>query len=370
DALYRVEWVDVGVCGVGSFVEWGEVVVGGVVPGCVVLSGVDVVGVLEVLRLWVGDERFGGSRLVVVTRGAVSVGGEGVEDVGGGAVWGLVRSAQSEHPGRFVLVDVGVDEGVEGVGVGGVGGVVPDVVGLGESEVAVRGGRVWVPRLVGVSVGGGGAAGGVVSGVGGGAAGGVVSGVGGGAAGGVVSGVGGGVALVTGGTGLLGGVVARHLVSVYGVGEVVLVSRRGWGAPGVGGLVGELEGLGARVRVVACDVGDRGAVVDLVGSIEGLRVVVHAAGVVDDGVVGSLDGERLVGVLGPKALGAWYLHEVTCGLDLSAFVLFSSAAGVLGNAGQGSYAAANGFLDALAAHRRARGLPGVSIAWGFWEERS
>nr|WTB10406.1 SDR family NAD(P)-dependent oxidoreductase [Streptomyces antimycoticus] len=342
DALYRVEWVDVGVCGVGSFVEWGEVASGGVVPGCVVLSGVDVVGVLEVLRLWVGDERFGGSRLVVVTRGAVSVGGEGVEDVGGGAVWGLVRSAQSEHPGRFVLVDVGVDEGVV---VGGVGGVVPDVVGLGESEVAVRGGRVWVPRLVGVSGGG----------------------VGGG---GVVAGVGGGVALVTGGTGLLGGLVARHLVSVYGVGEVVLVSRRGWGAPGVGGLVGELEGLGARVRVVACDVGDRGAVAELVGSIEGLGVVVHAAGVVDDGVVGSLDGGRLVGVLGPKALGAWYLHEVTCGLDLSAFVLFSSAAGVLGNAGQGSYAAANGFLDALAAHRRARGLPGVSIAWGFWEERS
>ncbi|CAM5527124.1 Carrier domain-containing protein OS=Streptomyces antimycoticus OX=68175 GN=SANT12839_011040 PE=4 SV=1 [Streptomyces antimycoticus] len=301
-----------------------------------------VVAVLEVLRLWVGDERFGGSRLVVVTRGAVSVGGEGVEDVGGGAVWGLVRSAQSEHPGRFVLVDVGVDEGVV---VGGVGGVVPDVVGLGESEVAVRGGRVWVPRLVGVSGGG----------------------VGGG---GVVAGVGGGVALVTGGTGLLGGLVARHLVSVYGVGEVVLVSRRGWGAPGVGGLVGELEGLGARVRVVACDVGDRGAVAELVGSIEGLGVVVHAAGVVDDGVVGSLDGGRLVGVLGPKALGAWYLHEVTCGLDLSAFVLFSSAAGVLGNAGQGSYAAANGFLDALAAHRRARGLPGVSIAWGFWEERS
>ncbi|MFF4484870.1 beta-ketoacyl reductase, partial [Streptomyces sp. NPDC001520] len=330
-----MEWVDVGVCGVGSVVEWGEVVSGGVVPGCVVLSGVDVVGVLEVLRLWVGDERFGGSRLVVVTRGAVSVGGEGVVDVGGGAVWGLVRSAQSEHPGRFVLVDVGVDGDV---------GVVADVVGLGESEVAVRGGRVWVPRLVGVSAAGAGA----------------------GAGGGVVAGVRGGVALVTGGTGLLGGLVARHLVSVYGVGEVVLVSRRGWGAPGVGGLVGELEGLGARVRVVACDVGDRGAVAELVGSVEGLSVVVHAAGVVDDGVVGSLDGGRLVGVLGPKALGAWYLHELTCGLDLSAFVLFSSAAGVLGNAGQGSYAAANGFLDALAVHRRGQGLPGVSIAWGFW----
>ncbi|MCC4322656.1 SDR family NAD(P)-dependent oxidoreductase, partial [Streptomyces malaysiensis subsp. malaysiensis] len=333
DALYRVEWVDVGVCSVGSLVEWGEVSAGGVVPECVVLSGVDVVGVLEVLRAWVLEERFGGSRLVVVTRGAVSVGGEGVVDVGGGAVWGLVRSAQSEHPGRFVLVDV--EEGVDG-------DVVPDVVGLGESQVAVRGGRVWVPRLVGVNA----------------------TGVG------VRQGLGSGVALVTGGTGLLGGLVARHLVSVYGVGELVLVSRRGWDAPGVEALVDELQGLGARVRVVACDVADRGAVAELVGSIEGLGVVVHAAGVVDDGVIGSLDGERLRGVMGPKALGAWHLHELTRELDLSAFVLFSSAASVLGNAGQGGYAAANGFLDALAAHRRALGLPAVSIAWGFWEERS
>ncbi|MFD0500346.1 SDR family NAD(P)-dependent oxidoreductase [Streptomyces rhizosphaericus] len=333
DVLHRVEWVDAGACSVGSFVEWGEVAAGGAVPDCVVLAGVDVAGVLEVLRAWVVEERFEGSRLVVVTRGAVSVSGEGVEDVGGGAVWGLVRSAQSEHPGRFVLVDADVDMDV-----------VPDVVGLGEWQVAVRGGRVWVPRLVdaGVSVGGG-----------------VVRGE-----------LGSGVALVTGGTGLLGGLVARHLVSAYGVGELVLVSRRGPDAPGVRALVGELEGLGARVRVVACDVADRGAVAELVGSIEGLRVVVHAAGAVDDGVIGSLDAGRLRGVMGAKGWGAWHLHELTRELDLSAFVLFSSAAGVLGNAGQGGYAAANGFLDALAVHRRGRGLPAVSIAWGFWEERS
>ncbi|XBQ39761.1 type I polyketide synthase (plasmid) [Streptomyces rapamycinicus] len=331
DVLHRVEWVDAGACSVGSFVEWGEVAAGGVVPECVVLAGADVAGVLEVLRAWVVEKRFEGSRLVVVTRGAVSVSGEGVEDVGGGAVWGLVRSAQSEHPGRFVLVDTDADMDA-----------VPDVVGLGEWQVAVRGGRVWVPRLVGV-----GAAGGVVRG-----------------------GLGSGVALVTGGTGLLGGLAARHLVSAYGVGELVLVSRRGMAAPGALELVGELEGLGARVRVVACDVADRGAVAELVGSIEGLRVVVHAAGVVDDGVIGSLDTGRLRGVMGAKAWGAWHLHELTRGLDLSAFVLFSSAAGVLGNVGQGGYAAANGFLDALAVHRRGRGLPAVSIAWGFWEERS
>ncbi|WP_436764447.1 SDR family NAD(P)-dependent oxidoreductase, partial [Streptosporangium sp. V21-05] len=180
-----------------------------------------------------------------------------------------------------------------------------------------------------------------------------------------------GTVLVTGGTGALGAVVARHLVEAYGVRHLVLASRSGERAAGVPELVAELRGLGAEVGVAACDVGDRErlrAVVEGVGT--DLVGVVHAAGVVDDGVVGSLSRERLDGVLRAKADSAWYLHELTRDLDLSFFVLFSSASGTLGSAGQGNYAAANAFLDGLAACRRAEGLVGVSLGWGLWEERS
>ena len=179
--------------------------------------------------------------------------------------------------------------------------------------------------------------------------------------------------LVTGGTGVLGGLVARHLVVEHGARSVVLASRRGPEAPGAERLRSELEGLGARVSVVACDVSDRGEVRELLEGVPGefpLGAVVHAAGALDDGVIGSLSPERLDGVLAAKADAAWYLHELTSDLDLDAFVLFSSAAGTLGSPGQGNYAAANAFLDALAGYRCARGLAGTSIAWGLWEQES
>ncbi len=186
-------------------------------------------------------------------------------------------------------------------------------------------------------------------------------------------GLAGGTALITGGTGMAGSALARHLVDRYRVPHVMLVSRSGEQADGVPELVAELRDAGAKVSVVACDVGDRDAVAGLLAQVPAgypLRGVFHAAGVLDDAVVASLTPQRIDTVLRAKVDGAWNLHELTQDLDLSAFVVFSSMAGIVGAPGQGNYAAANSFLDALAAYRRARGLPGLSVAWGMWEEAS
>jgi polyketide synthase 12 len=178
-----------------------------------------------------------------------------------------------------------------------------------------------------------------------------------------------GTVLITGGTGGLGALFARHLAKVHGARQLLLASRGGLAAGGAAELVAELEGLGARVRVAACDVASRDQVAELIGSLERpLTAVVHAAGVLDDALVGSLTPEQVERVMRPKVDAAVHLDELTAGMELSAFVLFSSVAALIGSPGQGNYAAANAALDALAAARRAQGRPAISLAWGLWAQ--
>ncbi|MFJ4767760.1 type I polyketide synthase [Streptomyces uncialis] len=301
---------------------------------------------LAVIRAWLAEERLAGTPLMVLTRGAVATApGEPVPDLGGRALWGQVRSAQSEHPGRFVLVDCGTEEPAPAL--------LAAVAASGETQVAVRAGRVLLPRLRRVppladrAAPSGSAEGGTPSG----------------------SWDARGTVLITGGTGTLGALFARHLVTVHGVTRLLLTSRRGPDAPGVAALRDELAALGAEVSAVACDATDRDALARVLAAIPDdrpLTGVVHAAGARDDGLITGVTPERLRDVLRPKVDAAWHLHELTRDLGLSAFVLFSSLAGTVGGAGQSSYSAANTFLDGLAAHRAALGLPATSIAWGLW----
>ena len=297
-------------------------------------------GVLAMLQEWLLDERFAATRLVLVTHHAVATSDvEDVHDLAQSTVWGLVRAARGELADRFFVADVDDEESSAGV----LPGAVLAALRLGEPEIALRGGRVVAPRLARMPL----------------------------SKAEMLDGR--GTALITGGTGALGALVARHLIAEHGMRNLLLVSRRGPEAPGAAELQAELSGLGARVRIVASDMTDREQVQAVVSSIEEehpLSVVVHSAGALDDGLIGSLTPERVGRVLAPKVDAAWHLHELTERLELSAFVLFSSISGILGSAGQASYCAGNVFLDALAAHRRARGLPAISMAWGWWAEAS
>ena len=284
-------------------------------------------------RLAEADRR--GERLALLTRNAVAASGGEDLDLAGAAVWGLMRSAQAEFPGAFALID---SDGTEASR-----RALSEAIALGaeEPQLAVREGKVLVPRLAGSGRDGEGEPRREFDPE--------------------------STVLITGGLGGIGAAVARHLAEAHGARHLLLVSRRGEGAEGAVDLCAQIEELGASVRIEACDVADRERLKALIDSIESehpLGAIVHSAGVIDDGVLESLDAERLQRVMAPKAEAAWHLHELSQDLDLSAFVLFSSLAGALGGAGQGNYAAANAFLDALAERRCVAGLPAVSLGWG------
>ena len=351
DSLYRVDWTELPPARPEPAPGWITVAtahdVAALGPDVPAVAVLDAAGgddphaalgltcrVLDVVQAWLADtaDTAADARLVVVTRGAVPAGAGAVTDPAAAAVWGLVRAAQSENPDRLVLLDLDPAASLEPV--------LGAVLATGEPQVAVRGTIFTVPRLARVADD---------------------------AAEEPPKFGPNGTVLVSG-AGTLGGLAARHLVTRHGVRRLVLASRRGRAAEGVRELVDELTAQGADVSAVACDVADREQVAELLAAIPDLAGVVHTAGVFDAGVVATLTHDGLAAVFAPKVTAVRHLDELTRDRDLDAFVVYSSASSIFMGAGSGGYAAANAYLDGLMAARRAAGLPGLSIAWGPWQQ--
>jgi acyl transferase domain-containing protein/acyl carrier protein len=293
---------------------------------------------LAVLQAWLREPELAGRELVWVTQGAIAATEhDELEGLGHATVWGLVRSARREHASeKLRLLDIDATT---------TAAQFRSALALREEpEVSVRGAQLLVPRLASA-----------------------------GSARHRAPWRSDGTVLVTGATGALGAEIARHLAATHGVRRLLLISRRGLEAAGARELRDELVARGANVTFAACDASDRQALTRVLASIDAdapLAAVFHCAGSVDDCAVSALSEERIDRVFAAKVDAAVCLHELTCALPLSAFVLFSSVAGVLGTAGQANYAAANAFLDALAAQRAHAGLAGQSLAWGLWQPAS
>ncbi|MEV6238350.1 amino acid adenylation domain-containing protein [Lentzea sp. NPDC051838] len=280
---------------------------------------------LRLVQEWLNHESPG--RLVLVTRSSVAVPGDTGLSLGTSPVWGIVRSAQSEHPGVFRVVD-------------GCGAGLAEALRRDEPQLVVRSGGLLRPAIVPAAPPG------------------------------EPDALPEGTVVITGGTGTIGRELARHLVTSLGATSVALISRSGERS----GAVAELrDELGERLLVVAADIADAGQAAAALAEIRShgpIVGVVHAAGVLRDSTIAAMTEDQLHEVLRGKADSAVLLDALTAHDDLAFFVLFSSVYGVLGGPGQANYAAANTFLDQFAAWRREQGRPATSVAWGLWEEAS
>ncbi len=328
---FHVEWIPVAATEAATNTDWTTLRVADLVPDVTALDVVELThrtteNLLASLQEWLADDN--GGLLVVVTHNAVHADDE--INLAASSAWGMVRAAQSEHPGRFVLLDTD-DENI-----------IPTAIATNEPQLAYRNGQLHTPRLTRTTTptttpltlnphG---------------------------------------TILITGGTGTLATLTAHHLITHHGARHLLLASRQGNNATNAAALH---DKLGANVHITACDTSNRNQLRQLLNSIpeqHPLTAVIHTAGVLNDATLTNLTTEQLHTVLQPKIDTAWHLHQLTQHMNLDAFVLYSSAAGTLGNPGQANYAAANTFLDALAHHRRTTGLPAHSLAWGLWATKT